>query len=84
MNEARVTTLRRKRQGEAHPTKAKFFASRGHYTHISAPIVENPLAIIARAKKEIFHGPQMVVGHRKTLNSGRNIAKRLRRTQRFG
>lgn len=84
MNEARVTTPRRKRQGTAHATVAKFFAARGQYTHISAPIVENPLAIIARAKKEIFHGPQMVVGRRNTLNTGRNIAKRIRRTQRFG
>jgi 1,2-phenylacetyl-CoA epoxidase catalytic subunit len=73
-----------KPNGTAHPTLAKFFASRGHYTHISAPIIENPLAIIARAKNEIFHGPQMVVGHRKTLNAGRNQAKRTQATRRYG
>lgn len=84
MNEARVTTRRIKRQGTAHATVAKFFASRGQYTHISAPIVENPLAIIARAKNETFHGPQMVVGHRKTLNAGRNQSKRTQATRRYG
>jgi hypothetical protein len=74
----------RKINGTAHPTLAKFYASRGHYTHVSAPIVENPAAIIAAAKKETFHGPQMVVGHRRTLNTGRNQTKRIRRTKRFG
>ena len=73
-----------KPNGTAHPTLAKFFASIGKYTHVSAPIVENPLAIIARAKKEIFHGPAMVVGHGRTFNKGRTIAKRIHRAQRFG
>lgn len=73
-----------KPNGTAHPTLAKFYASRGKYTHISAPIVRNPLAIIAEAKGTIFHGPQMVVGHRKTLNAGRNSAKRTQATRRYG
>lgn len=73
-----------KPNGTAHPTLAKFYASRGKYTHISAPIIRNPLAIIAEAKKEVFHGPQMVASRGRTLNKGSNIRKQIRRTRRFG
>lgn len=58
--------------------------SRGHYLHISAPIIRNPLAVKAELAHEPFQGPRWVIGRTSTYNMGRNKAKRERRAHKWG